>query len=118
MYELLDPCNGLTLEGTFKRDNWQEENSFKKGITFSRDGTFVDEGFLGGAITTWWWADQGLVDAEFPPGKGTYRVAHNSLILLYSDGRKIRANFHLAFEATKDDVTGFLTNTRWFVKVK
>ena len=79
---------------------------------------YAREGFLRGAMTTWWWADRGLVDAKFPPGNGTYRVAHNSLILLYADGRRIRANFHLAFEATKDDVTGFLTNTRWFVKVK
>jgi len=118
VYKPLAPCNGLKLEGTFKRDNWQEENSFNKGITFWRDGTFVDEGFLGGAMTTWWWADRGLVPAEFPPGKGTYRVANNSLVLLYADGRKVRANFHLGDGVTKDDVTLFLVNTRLFVKVK
>jgi hypothetical protein len=118
VYELLDPCDGLTLEGTFRRHDWQEENSSKEGITFSHDGTFVDEGFLGGAISTWWWADRGLVPAEFPPGNGTYRVANNSLVLLYADGRKVRANFHLDDQATKDDVTGFLISTRRFVKVR
>lgn len=118
VYELLDPCNGLKLEGTYKREDWQEEISPKEGITFSRDGSFVDEGFLGGAITTWWWADRGLVDAKFSPGKGSYRVVSNSLVLLYADGRKVRANFHLADHATKDNVTGFLISTRRFVKVK
>jgi hypothetical protein len=118
VYELLDPGNGLKLEGTFKRDDWQEEYSPKAGITFSRDGTFVDEGFLGGAMTTWWWADRDLVDAKFPAGNGTYRVAHNSLVLRYADGRKLRANFHLGDRVTKDDVTLFVVNTRRFVKVK
>lgn len=118
VYELLAPCTGLTLEGTYRRENWQEEASSKRGITFSRDGTFVDEGFLGGAITSWWWADRGLVDAEFRPGQGTYRVVSNSLVLLYADGRKMRANFHLADQAAKDNVTGFLISTRRFVKVK
>jgi hypothetical protein len=117
-YELLAPCNGLTLEGTYRREDWQDEISSKKGIVFSRDGTFMDEGFLGGAITTWWWADRGLLDAKFPPGKGTYHVVSNSLVLLYADGRKVRANFHLADQATRDNVTGFVISTRRFVKVK
>ena len=118
VYELLDPCNGLKLEGAFKRENWQAEYSPKEGITFSRDGTFVDEGFLGGAVTSWWWADRGLVDAKFPPGKGTYRVASKSLVLLYADGRKVRANFHIENRMTKDDVTLFLISTYRFAKVK
>jgi len=118
VYELLDPCNGLTLEGTYRRLDWQDEYSSKEGITLSRDCTFMDEGFLGGAISTWWWADRGLVNAKFHPGKGTYCVASNSLVLLYADGRKVRANFHLANHATKDNVTGFLISTRRFVKVK
>jgi hypothetical protein len=117
-HELLDPCNGLTLEGTFRRDNWQDEISVKQGITFSRDGTFTDEGFLSGGISTWWRADRGLVEAKFSPGRGTYRVVSNSLVLLYSDGRKVRANFHLADQAAKDNVTGFVISTRRFVKVK
>ena len=118
VYELLAPCDGLTLEGTYRREDWQDEISSKNGIRFSRDGTFTDEGFLSGAITTWWWADRGLVDAHFPPGKGTYRIAHNSLVLLYADGRKMRANFHLADQETRDNVTGFLISTRRFVKVE
>jgi hypothetical protein len=117
-YEMLAPCNGLTLEGTYKREDWQEPVSSKAGITFSRDGTFADEGFLGGAISTWWWADRGMLSASFPPGRGTYRVANNSLVLLYSDGRKLRANFHLDDQATRDNVTLFLVSTRRFVKVK
>jgi hypothetical protein len=118
VHELLDPCNGLKLEGPFRRENWQDEISVKQGITFSRDGTFVDEGFLSGAITTWWWADRGLVNAEFRPGKGTYRVVSNSLVLLYADGRKVRANFHLEDHGNKDNVADFIISTRRFVKVK
>ena len=117
-YDRLDPCDGLRLEGTYKREDWQEEISSKKGIVFSRDGTFADEGFLSGAITTWWWSDRGLVDAEFAPGRGTYRVVLNSLILIYADGRKIRANFHLGDKSTKDSVTEFSINTRRFVRVR
>ncbi len=117
-FERLDPCTGLKLAGTYKRENWREENSVKAGITFSRDGTFADEGFLAGGITTWWWADRGLVDAEFSPGRGTYRLADNSLILIYDDGRKFRANFQLMDTAARDNVTGFLISTRRFVKVQ
>lgn len=84
MFEPLAPCNALTLEGTYKREDWQEEISSKQGIVFSRDGSFVDEGFLGGAITTWWWAGRGLVDAKFTPGKGSDSVVSNSLVLLYA----------------------------------
>ena len=116
-FEPLDPCDGLKLEGTFKREDWQDENSSKEGIAFSRDGTFVDEGFLAGAISSWWWADGGLVEAKFSPGRGTYHIAGNSLVLLYADGRKVRANFHLEDGATKDNVTLFLISTRRFVKI-
>jgi hypothetical protein len=118
VYEPLAPCNGLTLEGTYRREDWQDEFSPKKSIIFSRDGAFVDEGFLGGAISTWWLADRGFAEASFPPGHGTYRVVSNSLVLFYADGRKVRANFHLADGAAKDNVTGFLVSTRRFVKVK
>jgi len=115
---LVSSAKEPTGNDEFYRADWQEEISVKQGITFSRDGTFTDEGFLSGAISTWWWADRGLVNAEFPPGKGTYRVVSNSLVLLYADGRKVRANFHLADPATKDNVTGFIISTRRFVKVK
>lgn len=118
VYEPLDPCNGLRLESTYKREDWQDEISSKAGITFSRDGTFVDDGFLAGAISTWWWADRGMVEAKFAPGRGNYRLVGNSLVLFYADGRKVRANFHLADQATKDNVTGFVISTRRFVKVK
>jgi len=117
-HELLDPCNGLKLEGTFKREDWQDEISSKQGITFSRDGTFIDEGFLSGAISTWWWADRGLESVEFSPGKGTYRVTNNSLVLIYADGRKVRADFCLGDHSTKDNVAEFVISTRRFVKVK
>jgi hypothetical protein len=118
VYEPIDPCNGLKFEGTYKREDWQDEISSKAGITFSRAGTFVDESFLSGAISTWWWADRGLVEAKFAPGRGNYRLVSNSLVLLYADGRKVRANFHLADQATKDNVTGFVISTRRFVRVK
>ncbi len=116
-FEFLDSCSGLKLAGNYKRENWQEENSVKAGITFSRDGTFVDEGFLAGGISSWWWPDRGLVDAEFAPGRGTYRLVNNSLVLTYSDGRKFRANFHLMDTSTRNNVAGFIISTRRFVKV-
>jgi hypothetical protein len=115
--EPLDPCEGLRLEGTFKGEDWRDEVSIKTGITFSRDGTFVDEGFLAGAISSWWWADRGLVEAKFAPGRGIYRLANNSLALLYDDGRKVRANFHLMEQAGKDKVMGFIISARRFVKI-
>jgi hypothetical protein len=116
-YEPLEPCDGLRLEGTFKREDWQDANSPKEGITLSREGTFVDEGFLAGAISSWWWADRGLVEATFAPGRGTYRLANNSLVLLYADGRRVRANFHLENRMAKENVAGFLISARRFVKV-
>jgi hypothetical protein len=58
------------------------------------------------------------VNAEFRPGKGTYRVVSNSLVLLYADGRKVRANFHLEDHGNKDNVADFIISTRRFVKVK
>ena len=118
VYDLLDPCDGLVFEGTYRREDWQDEYSLKEGITFSRDGTFVDEGFLGGALSSWWWADRGLVDVKSAPGKGTYHVASNSLVLLYADGRKARCNLHLPAQVTRDDPTAFVISTRRFVKVQ
>jgi hypothetical protein len=118
VYDLLDPCDGLKLSGTFKRYDWASEYSPKEGITFSPDGTFVDEGFLHGAMSMWWWADRSYVDAESTPGRGTYHVASNSLALFYDDGRKLRVNFHLADEVARDDVTAFLINTWRYVRVK
>jgi hypothetical protein len=45
-------------------------------------------------------------------------AALGSLVLLYGDGRKVRANFHLADQATRDTVTAFVVSTRRFVRVK
>jgi hypothetical protein len=118
VYDLLDPCDGLRLSGTFRRYDWESEYSPKEGITFAPDGTFADEGFLHGAMSMWWWADRGFVDAELPPGRGAYHVASNSLALLYDDGRKLRVNFHLADEVSRDDVTAFLINTWRYVRVE
>jgi hypothetical protein len=113
-FVLLNPCNGLVLEGTYKREDWKDEISPKQGITFSQNGSFVDEGFLTGAISSWWWADRGLVDANFARGNGSYHIADNSLVLLYADGRKVRANFHLADQ----DTSSFIISTRRFVKTQ
>jgi hypothetical protein len=93
IYELLDPCNGLLLEGTYKRYDWQDEYSPKEGITFSRDGTFVDEGFLGGAITTWWWADRGTRGRRVRPGEwhvpGGPQLPHPALLGRPEDSRQL-----------------------------
>lgn len=118
VYQPLDSCDGLKLEGTYRRYDWQDEYSPGEGITFSRDGTFADEGFLRGAVTMWWWARRGYVEATFRPGNGTYRLASNSLVMLYADGRKLRANFHLADDATRDDAKAFLINTWRYVRTR
>ena len=117
VYELLNPCNGFHLQGKYRREDWNDPYSPKEAISFSQDGTFDDEGFLGGAISTWWWAGRGLVNAKFTSGSGRYHVANNSLVLLYTDGRKVRANFHLADGATPAEVAAFIISTRRFVKV-
>ena len=116
-YELLDPCDGVTLEGTFKRYDYQSEYSPTEGLTFTRDGKFVDEGFLHGALVMWRYLDRGYVDVVSAPGSGSYHLAHNSLVLLYADGRKLRISFQLADEVSRDDVTAFLINTWRYVRV-
>ncbi len=116
-FEPLDPCDGVKMRATYKRHDWQAEYSPKAGIAFSADGVFADEGFLGGAISTWWWKDRGMVDASFAPGRGTYRVAKNSLVLLYDDGRKYRANFHLEDGSSREKVEAFWINGWKYVRV-
>ncbi len=117
-YKLLDPCNGLKLDGTFKRYDWEAEYSPKEGITFTPDGRFVDQGFLHGCMTMWWYSDRKYVDAQSLPGSGTYRVANNSLELIYADGRKLRLSFQLADEVSKEHVTAFLIRTYRYVLAK
>ncbi len=65
----------------------------------------------------WWYADRGFVQEEGRPGQGTYRIARNTLELIYTDGRKKRINFHLDPSASRNGpVDHFIVNTWVFVK--
>jgi len=117
----LESCDGLALEGEFRREDWnQGEYSPKGSMTFSKDGTFADDGLLRAAGVSWWRPRKyrKFQEAEAVPGKGKYRISQNSLELIYEDGRKRRVNFSLPKDATREKPDTFVINTWVFVRVK
>lgn len=111
VYALLDSCDGLTLQGTYRRFDWQEEYSPKEGLTFTKDGHFTDEGFIHGVVYQWWYVDHNDWEISSQPGTGTYRLTNNSLELIYADGRKRRVSFHLDTGITREDVKSVIINS-------
>ncbi|MCB9933892.1 MAG: hypothetical protein H6841_10775 [Planctomycetes bacterium] len=84
------------LKGTFMRHDVESLGEYYKvGITFNEDGSFDDAGFNARVNIGWWvGGDCVLRDLEATPGKGTWKVAANTLELLYEDGRRRRFGFH------------------------
>ena len=117
-YVRLDPCDGLTLRGTFRRADFRDQYSPKQGITFSPDGRFADEGVAKAAHMLWWSERGGYVDDDGVPGRGTYRITRYSLELKYSDGRFKRMTFNLEPGASRQDVQRFILNAWTFVRVQ
>lgn len=117
-YFLLDPCNGLTLAGTFRRSDYQTTYGARQGITFNPDGTFVDEGVFKAANVM---VRNPAGNSDFDdgaPGRGTYRIAKYTLELTYSNGRVKRTSFLLDPEMSKTAVTEFFLNTWKFRRVQ
>jgi hypothetical protein len=52
------------------------------------------------------------------PGRGTYRIANNTLELNYSNGRTKRTSFLLDPEKSKADVAQFQLNTYTFARTQ
>jgi hypothetical protein len=119
-YGLMDRCDGLKLEGTFRREGWQTlMSATSRGafISFTADGRF-EERDLFDLITVTWWRPKGHLHAESGSGKGTYSIANNSLTLLYQDGRKRRVDFWLDDGVNRSRPDAFIINAWKIVRVK
>ncbi len=86
-------------EGRYLRQGWEtRDKKLQLGITFNADGTFKDEG-IGATLALAWWCGSNFVLRDSlagqKPGQGKWRVAQNTLELIYSDGRKRRIGCHL-----------------------
>lgn len=117
-YYLLDRCNGLKLEGTFRRSDYKTPDAPREGIKFTPDGRFADEGVLKAAGVM---VRDAAGNSDFDdgaPGRGTYRIANYTLELTYSNGRVKRTSFLLDPEMPKKAVTEFFLNTWKFRRVQ
>lgn len=102
-------CDGLKLEGNYRR------NGSEPTISFTKDGRFNDGGIFGyfGTMTKpdgTWYKDDGV------GGAGTYSIEQNTLELRYSDGRIKRVVFQAFPEnlVKKPEVPGFLLREERF----
>jgi hypothetical protein len=119
-YYPMEPCNGLTLQGTFRRADYKTLFAgAQQGITFFRDGRFIDEGVLKAASVMVRNPINGNYEFDDgAPGRGTYRIANNTLELNYSNGRTKRTSFLRDPERSKADVTQFQLNTYTFARTQ
>ncbi len=100
------------LSGRFLRhDASNLGETYRKGITFNADGTFDDDGF-NSTINVGWWVggDCVLRDLKAEPGTGAWRIASNTLELLYNDGRRRRFAFHLYTDEPADNPKAIVLN--------
>jgi len=74
---------GAKLKGTYTLSEW---NGMIPSITFAPDGKFTDNGVV--RILYHEYTD--CLNPAITPGSGTYEIINYSLILNYSDGRKIK----------------------------
>jgi hypothetical protein len=117
-YTLLDRCNGLKLEGTFRRSDYQTTYSAKQGITFRADGKLSDEGvFKAAGVMVRNPAGNSDFDDD-APGNGIHRVANYTLELTYSNGRAKRTSFYLEPGTSNKSVREFYLNTWKFMRVQ
>ena len=114
-YSLLDGgAAGMKIEGTFKPFGDRK----RPGITFHRNGEFLDEGILktggstalgivgGGVAIGYGFSSPG-------PGPGTYRISNYTLHLNYSNGQRPGVMFWLEPGSSRNDVrTIYLGNVR------
>lgn len=117
-YHLLDRCNDLRLQGTFRRSDYQTTYSARQGITFTSDGKFVDEGaFKAAGVMVRNAAGNSDFD-DGAPGRGAYHIADYTLELTYSNGRVKRTSFLIEPGTDKTNVREFYLNTWKFTKTR
>ncbi len=119
-FKRFDPCDGLVLDGTYRRSDWKtlDLDLYRNAhITFHGDGTFEDDSMLDLSGGMWW--RPGKEDLMEKPiaGRGTYSIEDYSLTLLYQDGRKRRINFALPPDRRPGDVSTFMVNGWKWVRV-
>lgn len=119
-YHLLERCDGLKLEGTFRREDYKTVSAgAQQGITFTPDGRFQDEGvFKAAGVMVRNPVGNGEDFDDGAPGVGAYRIANYTLELKYSNGRVKRTNVFLEPGASKAGVREFYLNTWKFVRVQ
>lgn len=91
-----EPCDGLKLSGTYKRDFGSEEPT--PTIRFADDGTFAENGLIRRIDPGTLDAAGKVVKSAAPErgGGGTYAVAKNTLTLTYQDGTRVGLTFLVA----------------------
>lgn len=119
-YYPVDPCDGVKLQGTFRRADYQTLSAgARQGITLSPDGRFVDEGVFKAAFVMVRNPVSGNYDFDDgAAGNGTYRIANNTLELNYSNGRTKRTSFMIEPNKSKTDVASFQLNTYTFARMQ
>jgi len=112
-YVLLQSGNGMQLQGTFKPYGDPNE----KGITFTSDGEFIDEGILNYGATA---VGVGNVAMAFEPpngGRGTYDIDNYTLTLNFANSTP-RALFYVVPGSSGEHVSTIYINNVKYVRVK
>jgi hypothetical protein len=105
-----------TLEGVFGRaDARPGEDLARKGIQFTRDGRFVDQGLVTTVVSSE--IINGNPHYERPGGSGTYTLAPYTLILRYSDGYVRQVGISIdAEDMDAPAINKFVVNTYHLVR--
>jgi hypothetical protein len=117
-YSLLDggPL-GMKLEGTYKPYG----DPTQPGITFTRDGEFIDQGIMKAGATA-----VGVIGGGFAigyafsspgPGRGTYHVSNYTLHLTYANSQAPGVLFWIGPEASRSDARTIYIDNVKFVRV-
>jgi hypothetical protein len=107
--------NGMYLEGSYKPFG----DSKEPGITFTRDGGFVDEGILNSGTATAVGVVGGGVAMGYAfsspgPGRGTYNIVRYGLHLHYANGKAPDTLFFLEAGEMKDNPqTLYINNVKY-----
>jgi hypothetical protein len=86
VYIKQNPVDGAKLNGTYTLSEW---NGMIPSVSFTTDGKFVDNG----AVRVLFHEYVDCLNPAVNPGSGTYEVKNYSMLLNYTDGRKIKIAF-------------------------
>lgn len=83
--------DGQTLNGTYRPENTSTSDCCD--VTFHDDGTFEDRGVrtVAGVLDL----SYGRSKVPTGPGRGRYRIAQNSIVFEYADGRREQLSFYI-----------------------